>query len=175
MTERIITGGITPVLKDGKYYDSEDNSLVYADFTGLTPVFSNSILEMIEMGGFNFSLNETDGEILSYLKKNDGDVEKTKEYLEGLWGEDFDANADLYQIDDIFNGRYHGDGPDLTEEIRAYAAQIDKSGSERDGCVAVDERLAEILQMLMDKYTFEDVDNSWLKICYYYDYLGPAK
>jgi len=31
------------------------------------------------------------------------------------------------------------------------------------------ERLAEILQMLMDKYTFEDVDNSWLKLCYYYD------
>ncbi len=172
---QIITGGITPVLKDGKYYDSEDNSLIYADFTGLTPVFSNSILEMIEMGGFNFSLNETDGEILAYLKKNDGDVEKTKEYLEGLWGEDYDANAELYQIDDIFSGRYHGDGPDLTEEVRAYAAQIDKSGTERDGCVVVDERLAEILQLLMDKYTFEDVDNSWLKICYYYDYLGPAK
>ena len=33
--------------------------------------------------------------------------------------------------------------------------------------------LAEILQKLMDKYTFEDVDNSWLKICYYYDHLGP--
>ena len=32
---------------------------------------------------------------------------------------------------------------------------------------------AELLQKLMDKYTFADVDQSWLKLCYYYDYLGP--
>ena len=172
---QVITGGITPVLKDGKYYDSEHNSLIYADFTGLTTVFSNSFLEMIEMGGFDFSKSETDGEILAYLRKNDNDVEKTTKYLKDLWGEDFDANCDLYQIDDIFEGRYHGDGPDLTEEVRVYAAQIDKSGTERDGCVVVDERLAEIIQLLMDKYTFENVANSWLKTCYYYDYLGPAK
>jgi hypothetical protein len=24
----------------------------------------------------------------------------------------------------------------------------------------------------MDKYTFQNVDNSWLKLCYYYQYLG---
>jgi len=24
----------------------------------------------------------------------------------------------------------------------------------------------------MDKYTFEGVDNSWLKVCYYYDFIG---
>ena len=34
-------------------------------------------------------------------------------------------------------------------------------------------QLAELLQMLMEKYTFENVDQSWLKLCYYYDYLGP--
>ena len=45
-------------------------------------------------------------------------------------------------------------------------------GRERNGCVAVDERLAELLQLLMDKYTFKGVENSWLKLCYYYDYLG---
>ena len=169
---QVITGGITPVLKDGKYYDSEHNSLIYADFTGITPIFSNSIIEMIEMGGFDFSKSETDGEIIAYLNQNDGDVEKTRDYLESLWGEEFDANSDLYQLDDVFQGRYHGEGPNLTEEIRAYVAQIDKSGTEKDGCVAVDARLAEILQLLMSKYTFEGVDNSWLKICYYYDHLG---
>ena len=171
----IITGGITPVLKDGKYYEEEDGSLIYADFTGLTTVFSSSIVEMIDMGGFDFSKNETDGEIIAYLKENDNDAEKTDEYLKTLWGEDYDANAELYQIDDIFAGRYHGDGEDLTAEISTYIDKIDKSGTELDGCVVVDERLAEILQLLMDKYTFEDVENSWLKICYYYDYLGPAK
>lgn len=171
----IIAGGITPVLKDGKYYDSEDGSLIYADFIGLTNVFGQSITQMIEMGGFDFSKSETDGEILSYLKQNDNDVEKTDEYLRKLWGDDYEANAEIYQLDDVFEGRYHGVGPDLTEEIRAYADKADKSNSEREGCVAVDERLAEILQLLMDKYTFEDVENSWLKLCYYYDYLGPSK
>ena len=32
---------------------------------------------------------------------------------------------------------------------------------------------ADILHKLMGKYTFENVDNSWIKMCYYYDYLGP--
>ena len=168
----IIAGGIKPKLKDGKYYDSKDGSLIYADFTGITTVFSQSIVEMIAMGGFDFSKSETDGEILSYLKQNDNDVAKTKEYLKKLWGEEYDANAEIYQLDDVFAGRYHGDGDDLTEDIKKYLSKIDKSGTELDGCVVVDEELAEILQQLMDKYTFEDVENSWLKICYYYDYLG---
>ena len=158
-------------LEKDKYY-SEDGSLIYCDFTGLTPVFSQSILEMIQMGGFDFSKSETDGEILAYLKQNDNDVEKTKEYLEKLWGEDYDANCELYQIDDIFDGRYHGKGTDLTDDIKAYVDKIEKAGSETEGCVVVDERLAEILQHLMNKYTFDDVEHSWLKLCYYYDHLG---
>ena len=168
----IISGGIKPVLKNGKYYESEHNSLIYADFTGLTSIFDRSIIEMIEMGGFDFSKSETDGEILAYMAQNDNDVEKTDAYLKKLWGEDYDANAEIYQLDDIYAGRYHGDGPDLTAEMRAYAKKIDKSGTEKDGCVVVDERLAEILQLLMDKYTFEGVDNSWIKLCYYYDNLS---
>ncbi len=171
----VIAGGITPVLRDGKYYDSEDNSLIYADFTGLTGVFSSSITQMIDMGGFDFSKSETDGEILSYLKQHDNDVEATDEYLRELWGDEYDANAENYQLDDIFAGRYHGAGEDYTEEMRSYLSKVIKSNDETDGCVVVDERLAELLQLLMDKYTFEDVENSWLKVCYYYDYLGPAK
>ncbi|MBR5780058.1 MAG: TlpA family protein disulfide reductase [Clostridia bacterium] len=171
----VISGGIVPELINGKYYDSEDGSLIYADFSGITTVFSNSILEMIEMGGFDFSKSESDGEILAYLKQNDNDVEKTDEYLKKLWGEEYDANAEIYQIDDIFAGRYHGNGDDYTEAMREYAKKIIKTKDERDGCVEVDEQLAEILTMLMDKYTFENVEYSWLKVCYYYDYLGPAK
>lgn len=171
----IITGGITPVLRDGKYYDTEDGSLIYADFSSLTPVFGHSIKDMIALGGFDFSKSETDGEILAYLRQNDNDVEKTREYLKKLWGEEYEQNCELYQLDDVFEGIYHGDGPDLTAEISTYVAKMDKSGTEKDGCVVVDERLAEILQLLMDKYTFEDVENSWLKVCFYYDYLGPKK
>ncbi len=171
----IVAGGITPVLKDGLYYDEADGSLIYADFAGLTSVFGHSILEMIDMEGFDFSKSETDAEILSYLKQNDNDIEKTKEYLKELWGEEYEANVAFYQLDDVFAGEYHGKGEDYSEEIRSYADKMDRSGTELDGCVIVDERLAEILQKLMDKYTFEGVDNAWLKVCYYYDYLGPAK
>ncbi len=169
----IITGGITPVLKeDGYYYDEADGSKIYVDFEGLTTVFSQSIKQMIEMGGFDFSKSETDGEILAYLKQHGYDVDKTKDYLKKLWGEEYDQNAEIYQIDDIFEGRYHGTGEDYTEEIRGYLSKILRNGDETDGCVPVDERLAELLQMLMSKYTFEDVENAWLKVCYYYDYLG---
>ena len=172
----VITGGIKPVLKDGKYYDSEDGSLIYADFTNPTRVFGHSVVEMADMGGFDFSKSETDGEIIAYLKQNDNDPDKTREYLKKLWGEDYDTNVEIYQLEDVLNGKYHGEGPDLTAEIKTYIDKIDKSSNpELNGCVVVDERLAEILQLLMDKYTFEDVEDAWLKICYYYDYLGPAK
>ena len=59
-----------------------------------------------------------------------------------------------------------------TAEMREYAKKVDKSGADHKGCVVVDERLAEILQLLMDKYTFEGVDNSWIKLCYYYDNIS---
>lgn len=170
----VIDGGITPVLKDdGYYYEEEDGSLIYVDFEGITNIFGNSIVNMIDMESFDFSKSESDHEILAYLKNNKGDVDKTIEYLEELWGEDFDAYADEYQIDDIFEGKYHGTGEDYTDKIRKYVSKIDNSSdTERNGCVPADEELVEILELLMNKYTFEDVDNSWLKVCYYYDYLG---
>ena len=159
--------------------------MLYADFTGITSLFSAPIATvkgtdgkevqgMIDKGGFDFSKTENDLYVLSYLKQNGNDPEKTREYFKTLWGEDYDANAEEYKIEDVFVGKYHGKGPDLTEEIRGYLSKMySGSAKEREGCVPVDARLAEILQLLMDKYTFENVDNSWIKLCYYYDYLGP--
>ena len=52
---------------------------------------------------------------------------------------------------------------------------INNPGKENDGCVAVDKQLAEILQLLADKYINPmdySVEFGWLKLCYYYDYLG---
>lgn len=172
-------------------------SKLYCDFTGLTSVFSNPIATvdarnadgtlqyhadgsvakvkgMIDMGGFDFSKTETDLEILSYLQKYDFDVEATDAYLREYWGEEYDSYAQIYQIEDVYEGRYHGAGEDLTEQMRDFLNDMITSGKpEQIGCVVVTERLAEILQMLMDKYTFAGVDHSWTKLCYYYQHIGP--
>ncbi|MBQ8689442.1 MAG: redoxin domain-containing protein [Clostridia bacterium] len=96
--------------------------------------------------------------------------------LKTLWGDDFDGNWSFYAYDDVLDGIFHGTGTDYTAAIREYLDDVlDEAGfPERQGCVQVDEELAQILQMLMDKYTFRNVENSWTKLCYYYEHLGPA-
>ena len=188
-----IAGGIDVILKDGKYYEDlgadGTGSLLYVDFTGITPIFDAPISTvttkdssgktitvkgLIDKGAFDFSKTEDDLYILNVMELNNNDEAATIDYLKNLWGENYEANAADYQIEDVFAGKYHGEGEDLTEEIKTYLDDIIKSGSEEKiGCVVVTERLAEILQMLMDKYTFKNVDHSWTKLCYYYDYLGP--
>lgn len=193
-----VSGGITPILKDGYYYEDlgkDENgnqlygSLIYADFSGITNVFSSPIASstvigsdgttkeikgLIELGGFNFSLTEEDEFVLAYLKNRDYDVEETDKYLKEYWGDTYDAYAEIYQLKDVYEGRYHGTGEDRTAEAEAYLAKMlnEAAHPERKGCVPVTEELAELLTSLMDKYTFKDVDYSWLKVCYYYDYIG---
>lgn len=198
----LIAGGIDVVLgSDGYYYEDLGNgklgSKLYADFTGVTSLFSKPIATvnsydekgnlvrdeqgnivkikgMIDMGGFDFSKTEEDLYVIGAMQKCNNDIEATKKYLKDMWGDEYDANAQLYQIDDVFEGIYHGTGKDMTAEISAYLSKMySGSATECVGCVEVDAKLAEILQMLMDKYTFAGVDNSWKKVCYYYDTLGP--
>ena len=108
------------------------------------------------------------------LEKFDGDEAAAENYLKEQWGETFDTNVELYQMEEVFAGRYHGKGEDLTDEISAYLNKIITSGKpELIGCIPVDENLARLLQQVMDKYTFENVEDSWTKLCYYYDHLGP--
>ncbi len=181
----VISGGIKAVLgSDGKYYedlgkDANGNqkygSLIYADFVGTTGIFGTPIInDMIDKGAFDFSKTEGDLLVLSFLTKSNNDVEAAKKALKEYWGDEYDYYYDLYKADEVLAGKYHGEGEDLTAEIKEFAKQIDKSSNvERNGCVVVTERLAEILQQVMEKYTFEDVDQAWLKLCYYYDYIGP--
>ena len=197
----LIHGGIDVKLKNGKYYHDLGNgktgSLIYADFSGITSLFSHPIATvpaynedgslkkdkngkqeyvkgMIDLGGFDFSKTENDLYILSIMEKYNGDQKKTVDYLKEQWGEEYDAYAKEYQLDDVFAGKYHGKGKDMTAKVKKYVSKMDsgKGHPERKGCVVVDKELAEILQMLMEKYTFENVDNAWLKVCFYYDHMG---
>ncbi len=173
-----IAGGIDVVEVDGKFYHKKDDgsagSVLYADFSGYTPIFTSmSLVDIINNGGFNFTRTEDDEFILSFMHQNEDDPEKTRAYLKEYWGSDFDAYAAEYQLDDVLAGRYHGKGEDLTEQAQAYVSKMATSPTEREGCVEMDSALAELLQKLMDKYTFAGVDHSWTKLCYYYDHLGP--
>ena len=119
----IISGGVDVAPgEDGMYYeklgvDSKGEivlgSLMYCDFTGITGVFSNPIATvdaynadgsiaqikgMIDMGGFDFTKTENDLYILSILEKYNGNVEAADAYLRQFWGEDYDANAESYQL-----------------------------------------------------------------------------
>lgn len=197
----LIAGGIDVVLgEDGYYYqdlgDGKRGSKLYADFTGVTGLFSEPLMSVeatdengntlygedgepvmikgiIEKGGFDFSKTEYDQYIISILEKYDGDVQAAEDYLRAYWAEDFEANAESYQLGDVFAGRYHGKGEDYTDDIEAFLDDVITSGPEElRGCVPVTQELAELLQKLVDKYTFGGVDHSWTKLCYYYDHLG---
>ena len=65
---------------------------------------------------------------------------------------------------------------DLTEVFNTYIAKAETSISDDNpyGLIQVDETLADALQTLMDGYTFYNVKNSWLKLCYYYKHYGPT-
>ncbi len=173
----ILSGGIKIAMGDDGYYhelraDGSLGSVIYADFIGLTAVFSHSVEEMIGRGAFNFAVTESDQEILNYMALyGDGTREKLKE----IWGEEFEELAEIYKLDEVLEGKTHGRGQDLTADITAYLDKkipASEDHPELEGCVPVDARLAELLQTLMDKYTFAGVDYSWAKLCYYYQHLG---
>ncbi len=86
----------------------------------------------------------------------------------------FNYMWEYFEMDDVNNGIYHGNIHDYTERIKYYESLMDNDPNhpERQGCVAVTEELAQILDALFSKYVFEDTINSWLKFCYYYQELG---
>lgn len=171
-----IAGGIDVGLGDDGYYhellsDGSLGSVVYADFTYSTGMFSHSIKKMIEMGGFNLVYSETDKIVLAKLAELNGDEEACRAYYRELWGESYDEWNAVYKLEEVFAGKYHGAGQNYTDEIMTYLEKMIPASDEYpelEGCVAVDARLAEILQALMDEYTFKGVEHSWTKLCYYY-------
>ena len=180
-TYDVVAGGIEVALgSDGYYHEKLANgdlgSKLYVDMGSYSAIFnSQSLFDLIQSGAFNFAMTEDDHWIVDYydyfeeLNFNGTDFETC---MKEVWGEDFDYYWEYFEVDDVLDGVYHGTGKDMTAVARKYAEKVITSG-ELEGCVAVNKELGEVLQMLMDKYTFKGVENSWIKLCYYYDYLGP--
>ncbi len=182
-----IPGGISVVYneKDGYYHedlglDAKGNQIyggiLYCDFYGSYTVMTNPIIgsgSILELGGFDRSKSEDDKVILKYIEMYDGDREKVEEALQSHWTESYyEENQQI--IEDVFEGKYHGSGEDLTAKIEYYRDNKMIKSGELQGMVPVDKELAEILDGLVHDYIFPNVVNGWVKFCYYYDTLGPA-
>ena len=62
---------------------------------------------------------------------------------------------------------------DYTSIVNKYINnQMIIDDGETFGTIPVDQTLMLILQGLMNKYTFPGVNNSWLKLCYYFHHYG---
>ncbi len=178
-TGETIAGGINVALGEDGYYhelraDGTLGSILYADFVGLTAIFTKSIEYIIENGGFDFTKNAEDDEVLYYL--NYFGAAQCETALRQLWGDDvFEEWAEITKFYEVKMGIYHGT-VDRTAEIREYLAMMEPANPdapEMEGCVKVDAKLAELLQQLMDRYTFEGVEDSWRKLCYYWKLYTP--
>ncbi len=101
-------------------------------------------------------------------------LEKEDEWLHDYFGNEYDEKWEYYQMDDVKAGIYHGQSENYTDEMMAYIAVLldEPDHPERQGCIAVDAELAMMLQLLMDIETFEGVENSWVKLAYYYAELN---
>ena len=120
-------------------------------------------------------MSDIHGEYDAFLHILNSCSGEVKEKLKEIWGDEYEGYAEIYKLDEVLAGKTHGKGQDLTEDIKAYLDKkipASEDHPELEGCVPVDARLAELLQTLMDKYTFAGVDNSWAKLCYYYQHLG---
>ena len=129
---------------------------------------------MFEVMKGNFSaledLENAEALIAQAIEWRDYVLEKEDEWLHIYFGDEYDEKWEFYQMDDVKNGIYHGQAKDYTADMLAYVAILldEVDHPERQGCIAVDAELAMMLQLLMDRETFEGVENSWVKLAYYY-------
>jgi len=193
----IISGNhINITLGDDGYYHvldskSSDN-FVYCDFTYINGITGYPLLECLSerFNSFDFSKDEYGQDIFDeegYYRVTmlDENYNMTRMYV------CYDQNGEYYNVSEIGeDGKTVENGytyvkftaeqieelglVDFTEYVQEYinANMVTDENSELYGCVKVDEKFASVLSKLMDKYTFEGVEESWLKLCYYYKYVG---
>lgn len=84
--------------------------------------------------------------------------------------EEYESFVAIYRIEDLKNGIFHGKAgaTDMTSDMLEYVDIMITEDTYENGCVKVDATLAAMLQQLMDYYTFANVENSWVKLCYYW-------
>ena len=179
--------GITTIFGDKPIYsaDSEVMDLIKAGAFN----FAYSENDLYVLNTLNKKFHGDKDATREYLKEELGEAYNNT-YADSFEGGSTEMIG--FAVEEVLAGIYHGSGVDESEEILSYVDKIIKAGDgitvvnengdgteeyvvtegdPRIGCVAVDAQLAELLQKVMDKYTFEDVQDSWLKLCYYEQYF----
>ncbi len=107
---KIVAGGIDVKLGDDGIYraDALGESILYADFTLPTPIFSKSLDEVIENNGFNFKVTENDLYVLTLKESAAAYRYYFDILLKEKWGDAYETNYELYKVDDVLKGKYHG-------------------------------------------------------------------
>lgn len=196
----IIAGNLVDVkLNTEGYYVVKDSpasdDYVYCDMMYINNITGVSLLTALseKYNAFDYSKDEfgqplVDEEGYYRVTYFDDNNEMIRYYV------CYDANNEYYQVDNIGENGYTEENgytyvkftaEDLetlgfvnyTDYVTKYVEDnmITDENSELYGCVKVDEKFAKVLSLLMDKYTFEGVEYSWVKLCYYYKYLGPEQ
>jgi len=171
--------------KQAEYLENVNNNF--------TETWNYYKMDDVKNGIFHNHDNRTDKDMkaLEYLEIYNADG---KDALKAYWDSEFssilpgenETVSDIsewrfsyfwnyYKMDDVIAGIYHGNVTDYTDEMLAYVAKMENdtaNNPERQGCVAVTRELAEILDTLIAREVFEDVENGWLKFCFYYKLLG---
>ena len=195
----IISGNYVDVeLGDDGYYhvigSKAEDDLIYCDIKYINNITGISLWDCLgdKYSAFDFSKDEY-GKVI---------YDENGYYLYTSYDEEYnlvqyyvcyDENGELYYVEEIgANGYTEENGytyvkfsaseledfasADCTEYVKQYIADnmITDEESELYGCVKVDERFAMVLGMFMDKYTFEGIEGSWLKLCYYFKYVGAT-
>ncbi len=150
------------VLDSDKFTELNENDLLVKIINGKAQTEDNELKALIEEYRADFNAD----------KKN-----IAIEYFKAMWGADYEEYAEINQIEDVLDGKFHGIEMDYTALAEKYIALMINEDTHPDnpelhGCVAVSEELATILQAIMDKFTFAGVDHSWTKLCYYYKHIG---
>ena len=197
MTDTIAGNYVDVKLCDDGFYHVDGSKatddFVYADMAYINNITGVSLLTALssKYNAFDFSKDEFGQQIvdengyyrITYFDENNNMI---RYYM------CYDKNGEYYQVTEIGENGYTEENgytyvklsnEDLeelgyvnyTEYVTKYVEDnmITDENSELYGCVKVDEKFAKVLGQLMDKYTFEGVEFSWVKLCYYYKYLGP--
>lgn len=183
---------------DGYYHvvgSKAADTFVYCDIKYINNITGLSLETCLseKYNGFDFSKDEFGRVIYDengyYLFTGYNDDEELVQFYVC-----YDAEGNIHYVEELNSGEYTEENgytyvkfteeemaafgsADCTQYVKDYIAanmNTDES-SELYGTVKVDERFAKVLSMFMDKYTFEGVEESWLKLCYYFKYVGPTE